>query len=151
MLKKRSERGELDVGDALKEIEEKGRGNFESDNQKTKEIKHLKKNEDRKENARDSVHLKTVKNSEVGGAMSNRKNGDKDVVIEFKEKIIVNASSGKHKGGDGISVHLNASNKKNVEMSKKKSVAQKERGDIEDNYRASRSEGKPQPKIGISL
>lgn len=127
--------------ECLKEIEEKVRGRFQSDNQKTKEIK-FKAKHSAKDGERDSVHLKTIKNTEIDPPNSHRKNKEKEVVIEFKEKIIFNTSANTKNSEDP---------KRVLDLNKKKSVVQKERPeDAPEDARASRSEGKPH-KIGISL
>jgi hypothetical protein len=130
------------VAGSLKEIEEKTRSRFQSDNQKTKEIKYKAKHPT-KDEERDSVHLKTIKNTELDPPNSTRKNKEKDIVIEFKEKIVFNTSANTKNSEDP---------KRVLDLNKKKSVAQKDRleADAADDARASRSEGKP-PKIGISL
>ena len=142
LLKKRSERGDLDVAASLKELDEKAKSRFQSDNQKTKEIKFKQKNP-AKEEERDSVHLKTIKNTEADPQLSTRKNKEKDIVIEFKEKIVFNTSSNTKNSEDP---------KRALELNKKKSLAQKDRFDADalEDARASRSEGKP-AKVGISL
>ena len=131
LLKKRSERGDLDVAASLKELDEKAKSRFQSDNQKTKEIKFKQKNP-AKEEERDSVLQ-----------LSTRKNKEKDIVIEFKEKIVFNTSSNTKNSEDP---------KRALELNKKKSLAQKDRFDADalEDARASRSEGKP-AKVGISL
>jgi hypothetical protein len=130
------------VAGSLKEIEEKAKSRFQSDNQKTKEIKFKAKNP-AKDEERDSVHLKTIKNTEIDPQLSNRKNKEKDIVIEFKEKIVFNTSSNTKNSEEP---------KRALELNKKKSLAQKDRydEDMPDDARASRSEGKP-AKVGISL
>lgn len=89
------------------------------------------------------MHLKTIKNTELDPPNSTRKNKEKDIIIEFKEKIVFNTSSNTKNSEDP---------KRVLDLNKKKSVVQRDRQDPEtpEDARASRSEGKP-PKIGISL
>ncbi len=76
LLKKRSDRGDLDISSALKQLEEKARATFQSDNEKTKEIKYRTAQPATFDRANAVLHLKTLKHTDTAdpsGAMSDRK------------------------------------------------------------------------------
>lgn len=138
LLKKRAERGELNIAQTVKDYEDKARSSFQSENEKTKEIKYRVTHNFQERT--DSINLKTLKNAELEPPASSRKANPNDIIIEFKEKITFNATSNRKQSEDPKRIQ-------GGELNKKKSMVMKD----EDVVKASKSEGKPSTKIGMAL
>lgn len=152
LLKKRCERGNLNAIEAIKRYEENLKATFQSDNEKTKEIKYKPMLMTHERGDSLNLNLKTQKNAEVNAnpQKSDRKqqpqapvpatNPPSDVVIEFKEKITLNSGSPQIPG-----------TLLKREISKKKSVAAKEESQSPQLKCKSADTKGHHPKIGITL
>lgn len=140
LLKRRADRGDLDVEEACKEIDMKFNSNFQSDNEKTAEIK-FRQVPPALHQRTDSLQLKTLKTVELmEGPRSDRKaEKPSDIVIEFKEKITFNS-----KGQPMVS-------DKRKELIKKRSLYEPDNPVWPPTTKASKSEGKHPAKIGVAL
>jgi hypothetical protein len=91
-LKKRSERGDLKIDDAIKEFELKAKATFQSENEKTKEIKY--RPTQTMHERTDSLNLKTVKHTEMnhqGNFLM--KSHTNEIVVEFNDKTGVSSGN----------------------------------------------------------
>lgn len=138
LLGRRAERGELDVAAAVKEIDESARATFQSDNEKTAEIKYRPTGTLHQRT--DSLQLRTLKTLGLNeGPRSDRKlEKPSDIVLEFKEKITFNS-----RGEPVVS-------SKRKDLVKKRSMYDQESSNHPPS-KASKSEGKQPTKIGVSL
>lgn len=139
LLKRRFDRGELDVAEACKEIDLKVNSGFQSDNEKTAEIKY--RQAPTLHQRTDSLQMKTLKTVELReGPKSDRKlDKPSDIVIEFKEKITFNS-----KGQPIVS-------DKRKDLVKKRSLYEPDLQACPPTAKASKSEGKHPTKIGVSV
>lgn len=137
MLRRRAERGDLDVDTQVKRFDEKAKAAFQSENEKTAEIKY--KPSATLHQRTDSLQLKTLKNRDFcDGPISDRLvERPSDVVIEFREKVTL--SSKPDQGGHPVH-----------SLFKNRSLCEEDVG-CPPTTKASKSEGKKPTKIGVSL
>lgn len=96
LLKKKSDRGELDVNTTIKLFEEKARATFQSDNEKTKEIKYKAVQPMTFDRANAVLHLKTLKHTDTAdpsGAISDRKTTN----FNTRESVVKDAADARLK------------------------------------------------------
>jgi hypothetical protein len=129
------------VAAEVKKFEEKARALFQSDNEKTTEIKYRPSTT--LHHRADSLQLKTLKNRDFyHGPVSDRM-GDKpsDLVIEFKEKIKIRVKGETQVSREG--------NQPSQTLFKNRSLCDDE--NCLPSAKASKSEGKQPAKVGVSL
>ena len=133
LLRRRAERGDLDVEAESKKIEDKVKKAFQSENEKTTEIKY--RPTATLHQRTDSLQLKTLKNRDFyEGPISDRiAEKPSGVVLEFREKVT-------------FSSKVDPSNT----LFKNRSLCDDEVGCPPTN-KASKSEGKKPTKVGVTL
>jgi hypothetical protein len=139
LLERRSARGDIDLDAAIKEIDERARAIFQSDNEKTAEIRYRPSGTLHQRT--DSLQLRTLKTLGLNeGPRSDRKlDKPSDIVLEFKEKITFNSR------GEPVVAS------KRKDLTKKRSIYEQDTNQYPATAKASKSEGKQPTKIGVSL
>lgn len=132
---RRADRGDIDIAAEVKVFEDKARASFQSENEKTAEIKY--RPSATMHQRTDSLQLKTLKNRDFGdGHISDRVlERPTDVVVEFREKVKISSKP--------------VTQMPSQSLFKNRSLCDDE--GCPPTAKASKSEGKQPTKLGVSL